>query len=225
VLSAQVAELAAQWGAPPRGIGKSALHSANNESGSITSHPPSALRGAVLEVTHTVLAVFLTAFFLADLLRDEPSLFEPNNRWQNGRRVYWLICEREGDHAAEEYLRLNPKSPKAVIKAIRHAHREKAGGPALRQDRMGMYNLSRHEDIMTLRKAIDDLFGTPAEHMLQALQEPTHSAFLRTLQKAGPISKLFGGLGCAKNSTELVWLERIPIVEGTKFGRILRILH
>ena len=62
---------------------------------------------------------------------------------------------------------------------------------ALRYDRFGLYNLSRNEDVMTLSIAITEVYGVPPEHMLLALQQPTHRQFLAVLQTAGTISGLW----------------------------------
>ena len=69
----------------------------------------------------------------------------------------------------------------------------------------------------TLRIAIEEIYATPPTAMLAALQQPSHIGFLTTLQEAGTISGVFGGLGAAKNLTELLWLGRVPL-EGLVLG-------
>lgn len=110
-------------------------------------------------------------------------------------------------------LASRPHTGAAEQRCIRWKAKQEHGGPALRYKRMGMYNLSRKPEKMTLRRAIDDIYGTPAGNMLRALVEPTHATLVATLQAAGQIRNVLGGLGAAKHAGELRWLGRIPLDE------------
>lgn len=108
-------------------------------------------------------------------------------------------------------LASRPRASAAEQRRIRREVKQSYGGPTMRYDRLGMYNLSRKPEKMTLRRAIDDLYGTPAHDMLHALVEPTHAALVATLQASGKIRNVLGGLGAAKHAVELQWLGRIPL--------------
>ena len=173
---------------------------------------------ACLEGQYVVLAVFCTAPFLGHLLRSRRHLLEmasPPERRRSGREVYSMICEWEGDDARAAYAAGQPNASKGELDRVARRHRNGPGGkgPALRYERFGLYNLSRDPEVLSLRRAIDAIFGVPEADYMRALQQPTFSAFMREVQASGKIPNVFGGLGAAKSSSELSYLERVPVDE------------
>ena len=131
-------------------------------------------------------------------------------RFANGRILFDLICEQEGDHAVAAHRAAHPRATKAALEAVAEKHRAAHGGKALRSDRIGVYNLSRTGLYPTLQATLDDLFGITPLTMLRALVQPTHALFMQRLQAEQEVHSVFAPLGMTKNQTELIYLNRIP---------------
>ena len=172
---------------------------------------------AVLLVQFALVASIFTAPFLAHIF--ERGLLDQaprEQRTENAKTIFELVCHWEGDVAAVEYREAHPEATEAELHRVQVAARDGHMGPAMRYDRAQCP--SRDAKVAHLQMALESVFGLAASAMAVAATRPTLSTFLAALSQAGKIQYLLGGFGRAKLAVELTWLGLIPVEETVRGG-------